>query len=81
LSVCYRKAGFRSRNPEYDGPPDARIEYFLSNGQRDIYPASWAFPVGEVRRALDDFERERRPPSFITWYNDSGDGRVIGDPA
>ena len=33
--------GFSSRNPNYDGPPDAQIDYELSNGQRDLYPASW----------------------------------------
>ncbi|SRR5579883_2451546 len=73
-------AGFSSRNPRYDGPPDAEIEYDLSNGQRDLYPASWAFPVGEVRRAVDYFEREHRPPPFITWYNDSDDGTLISEP-
>ena len=31
-------AGFSSRNPRYDGPPDAELDYFLSNGQRDEYP-------------------------------------------
>ena len=40
--------GFSSRNPNYAGEPDATIEYFLSNGQRDEYPASWALPTSEV---------------------------------
>ena len=31
-------AGFSSRNPSYQGPSDAMIEYFLSNGQLDEYP-------------------------------------------
>jgi len=70
--------GFSSRNPNYDGPPDAEIDYELSNGQGDCYPASWALPLSEVRRALEFFEREHRPPGFIVWYNDSGDGAVIG---
>jgi hypothetical protein len=74
-------AGFSSRNPTYDGPPDAQIEYELSNGQRDLYPASWALPVAEVRRALAYFKREHRPPPFVAWYNDAGDGAVIGDAA
>jgi hypothetical protein len=74
-------AGFSSRNPSYSGSPNAQIEYFLSNGQRDEYPASWALPIAEVRRALDYFQREQEPPPFITWHNDSGDGVVIGESA
>jgi hypothetical protein len=41
--------GFSSRNPNYDGPDDAEIEYVVSNGQRDRYPAAWALPVEDVR--------------------------------
>src|SRR5918996_4002273 len=32
-------AGFSSRNPGYAGPPDAEIEFTLSTGQVDRYPA------------------------------------------
>ena len=63
-------AGFSSRNPEYDGPPDAVIEYELSNGQHDLYPAAWALPVAEVRRALEYFEREHGQPPFVVWHED-----------
>jgi hypothetical protein len=72
-------AGFSSRDPDYAGPADAEVEYRLSNGQRDSYPASWALPVAEVRRALAYFEEHNRPPPFVTWHNDSGDGAAIGD--
>ncbi|SRR6266508_2103149 len=74
-------AGFSSRNPNYTGPTYAQIEYYLSNGQRETYPASWTLPVAEVRRALEFFEREHRPPPCVTWHNDSGDGAVIGGSA
>ena len=63
-------SGFSSRNPNYDGPPDAVIEYRISNGQHDLYPAAWALPVAEVRRALADFEREHRRPPFVDWHED-----------
>jgi hypothetical protein len=63
-------AGFSSRNPSYDGDPEARIEYVLRNGQRDQYPASWALPVDEVRRALDYFTTEHRQPPFVAWHED-----------
>src|SRR4051812_13636358 len=58
-------AGFSSRNPDYAGPPDAEIEYRLSNGQHDTYPAAWALPVEVVCRALDYFKRHHRPPPFV----------------
>jgi hypothetical protein len=63
-------SGFHSYNPAYDGPPDAVIEYGLSNGQHDVYPASWALPVAEVRRALEYFEREHERPPFVAWHED-----------
>ena len=63
-------SGFSSRNPAYDGPPDAQVEYRLNNGQYDQYPASWALPISEVRRALEYFEREHRKPPFVDWHED-----------
>jgi hypothetical protein len=63
-------SGFSSRNPAYEGDPEATIEYILSNGQRDAYPASWALPLEEVQRALDFFAKEHKQPPFITWHED-----------
>jgi hypothetical protein len=51
--------GFSTRNPAYEGPPDAVVDYFLSNGQRDQYPASWAYPVEEVIQALEWFAAKK----------------------
>lgn len=70
--------GFSSRNPHYDGPAQATIEYRLENGQADEYPASWALPRAEIEKALDHFVVTGRPPPWVTWHNDSGDGEAIG---
>jgi hypothetical protein len=70
-------AGFSSRNPTYDGPPSATIGFYLNNGQIDTYPAAWALPVEQIRRALSYFEQEHKPPPFVHWHNDSDDGTVI----
>src|SRR5262245_27105727 len=67
-------AGFSSRSPNFTGPRDAVIEYVLSNGQRDQYPASWAIPKVDIDRALAFFRREWKPAPFVLWHNDSGDG-------
>lgn len=61
-------AGFSSRNPSYQGDPQAQIKYRLNNGQLDSYPATWALPVEEIRRALDYFSKEHRRPPFIVWH-------------
>jgi hypothetical protein len=63
-------SGFSSRNPAYDGPADATIEYYLDNGQRDEYPASWAYPIDEVMRALEYFRREEKRAPFVEWHRD-----------
>jgi hypothetical protein len=70
-------AGFSSRNPNYDGPPNAKLDYYLSNGQRDEYPLAWALPVAQIRQALEYFRIEQKPPPFIAWHNDSGDGTKL----
>ena len=72
-------AGFSSRNPDYRGPPEAMIEYFLENGQRDEYPRAWALPIATIHRAIDYFRREHAPPPFIAWHHDSHDGTEVGE--
>jgi hypothetical protein len=72
-------AGFSSRNVNYSGEPDAKIEYLLSNGQLDEYPAAWAYSRREVFLALEFFALHGRVPEDIRWSNDSGDGRSPND--
>ena len=71
-------AGFSSRNPAYSGPADAMLGYRLDNGQVDEYPLEWALPVEQVQQALEYFRHEQKPPPFVVWHNDSGDGADIG---
>jgi hypothetical protein len=62
--------GYSSRNPAYDGPEEAVIEYILTNGQRDEYPASWALPVEIVERALAHFRETGDRAPFVEWHAD-----------
>ena len=64
-------AGLSSRNPDYPGKTDAMIEYRLSNGQHDMYPASWALPESRVIQALEYFVECRQLAPFIQWHDDS----------
>jgi hypothetical protein len=64
-------AGFSSRNPDYQGKADAMLEYRLSNGQHDAYPASWALPENQVIKALEYFVGCRQRAPFIQWHDDS----------
>ena len=84
MYIRYRgDASFSSRNPAFVGDESEMIEYVLSNGQHDEYPASWAFPKSVIDSALQYFRENGRPPHFVLWHNDSGDGTEIEflDPA
>lgn len=64
-------AGFSSRNSRYTGPPDAELEYYLSNGQRDVYPAQWAVDTDEALEAMEYFFLHGEKSPSITWHDDS----------
>ena len=63
-------AGFSTRNPDYAGPPKAVIEYYLSNGQRDEYPASWNITTSEALRALEYFLKEGAMAPWLRWHEE-----------
>lgn len=63
-------SGYSSRDPHYKGDPRAAMEFFLSNGQRDIYPVGWTLPLALVERALEHFRRTGDLAPFITWHAD-----------
>jgi hypothetical protein len=64
-------AGFSTRNPLYAGPEKAVIEYHLSNGQHDEYPASWNITTTEALRALEYFYEEAAMAPWLHWYDDA----------
>jgi hypothetical protein len=64
-------AGFSTRNPLYTGPKKAVIEYYLSNGQRDEYPASWNITTAEAIRGLEFFFEAEGMAPWLHWYDDS----------
>jgi len=64
-------AGFSTRNPQYVGPEKAVIEYYLSNGQRDEYPASWNITTAEALRGLEYFLGEEAMSPWLRWHDDS----------
>jgi hypothetical protein len=48
------------------------IEYRLSNGQVDQYPASWALPEQEIMRALEYFvEYQGGRAPFVRRHSDA----------
>jgi hypothetical protein len=83
----YGDVGFSSRNPAFDASAAAQsnpasisrwggvlvpvIEYRMSNGQLDQYPASWALPEKEVMCALEYFvEHQGARAPFVVWHDD-----------
>jgi hypothetical protein len=67
--------GYRSENPDYAGLPGTTIEYVLSNGQGDRYPAAWSYPRDEVFAGLRSFAVHASPPTTICWVNQRAVGR------
>jgi hypothetical protein len=64
-------AGFSSRNPAYDGPPDAMYDFILPYGQGDEYPANFWLPYHLVYRALLYFYVHGGLAPWITWHDDT----------
>jgi hypothetical protein len=63
-------SGLSTRNPDYSGPPKAVIEYYLSNGQRDEYPASWNITTSEALRALEYFFGNEKMAPWLRWHEE-----------
>jgi hypothetical protein len=65
------ETSFSSRDPTYDGPPDAELEFRLSIGQVDTCPVAWTLPTETVLRALEHYFERGERPSWITWHDDA----------
>jgi ribosome maturation factor RimP len=63
---------FSSRNPRFQGSPDAHLPFTLSDGREEGYPGSWAFPGEDATRALEHYFLTGQRPSFIHWHDESG---------
>jgi hypothetical protein len=64
-------AGFSTRNPQYAGPEKAVIEYHLSNGEQDEFPAAWNITTSAAFRALECFFEEAAMAPWLHWYDDT----------
>jgi hypothetical protein len=62
-------AGFSTRNHAETSTED--IEYYLNNGQRDVYPKSWSYPINTLQNALFSFLENGQLPKQVEWHNDS----------
>jgi hypothetical protein len=64
-------AGISTRNPDYSGAPNAVIEYRLTNGQRDEYPAGWDITTAGALRALTPFFEKKEMAPWLVWHQSS----------
>ena len=62
--------GFSTRNPNYAGLREAMIEFRLSNGQVDHYPAAWNITTQEALRALNHFFATLDRAPWLEWHDD-----------
>jgi len=67
-------AGFHTINKNYDGNDFDVLEYYLSNGQLDEYPAKYALNRRTIVNCLKEFIVTGKAPEYIDWINDSSDG-------
>lgn len=63
-------AGLSTRNPKYSGRPKKVIESYLSNGQRDEYPASWNVTTKQALRALEYFFWKQAMAPWLEWQEE-----------
>ena len=62
-------AGYSTRNPEIESKEE--IEFVLDNGQRDLYPRNWTYPISKLKLALLSFLANNQLPSQVSWHDDS----------
>lgn len=62
---------FHAFNPGSDESRGEKVDFILSNGQRDEYPAQECLPVEEALRALIFFFEKGEKPDWIHWVSDS----------
>jgi hypothetical protein len=59
-------SGFVSKG---ESAAEGVIEYELSNGQRDEYPAAWCIPVEQCYKAVNHFlSNKGQRPEWLAWY-------------
>ena len=61
--------GFSSRN--LDEASAEEIEFVLDNGQEDLYPKNWMYPLSVLKEAMLSFINNGELPSQIKWHEDS----------
>ena len=62
-------AGFSSRN--HDETSAEEIEFVLDNGQEDLYPKSWTYPLSVLKEAMLSFVDNGELPLQVKWHDDS----------
>jgi hypothetical protein len=75
LLMFLRESGDTGFTSRADGPvagPEQR-EFWLSNGQRNEYPASWTVSVPRAREALEHFFQTSERAPFVIWNDDGAD--------
>lgn len=64
-------AGLTSRDPAHSGPPHAMLDFELSNGQVDSYPAYWTMPLNDAVCALEYAFLHRAPAPWVMWNDEA----------
>jgi len=63
--------GLSSRSSDATDAPAQKLEFYLSNGQRDEYPLAWTIPTREALAAFDYAFVHQQVAPWITWHDDA----------
>src|SRR4029453_14880055 len=63
--------GFSSRTSPEESESEELVEFVLSNGQHDDYPAFWTVSTEVALRAIVYLFTNGQPAPWITWHDDS----------
>lgn len=62
-------AGCSTRNPAIETKEE--IEFVLDNGQGDLYPKNWTYPLSKLKLVLLSFMNDSELPNQLSWHDDS----------
>jgi hypothetical protein len=62
---------YSTRNPKVDDDTDECLDFYLSNGQRDVYPVSYLITKEEAIRGIEYFIEHGGRAPWLSWHNDN----------
>jgi hypothetical protein len=62
---------YSTRNPKVDEDTGEYLDFFLANGQGDVYPVSYLIAKEEAIRGMEYFIEHGGRAPWLSWHNDN----------